>query len=138
MSEKKVEIVQRAYEFINAAFRAHEFPEEQARAILHPEVRIDVSRNVFNPAVHDGIEGARRMFEGLWDVWHEFELVPRELLAEGDKVAIRLEMRGRGRDGIEVAREVGNLYTFRGDRLIEMVGGMEWDEAREALAEEAG
>jgi hypothetical protein len=54
-----------------------------------------------------------------------------KLVAEGDKVAIRVELRGRGRDGVEAARQFGTLFTIRDDRVVEFVGRMEWQDAVE-------
>ena len=44
------------------------------------EGRLDVSHNVFNPGVDEGVEGLRRMFEGVLDIWQEFELTPKEFV----------------------------------------------------------
>jgi hypothetical protein len=136
MSDTNVAIARRVYETYNQAFKDHEFPEEAAHELADPKLHIDVSRNVFNPAVYDGYDGLRRMFVGIWDVWDEFKMQPRQFVDANDKVAVRIEMRGRGRSGVEVSREVANVLTVRDGRVVEVIGGLEWAAALEALARE--
>jgi ketosteroid isomerase-like protein len=57
MSQENVEIVRRCYRFwTDRDFSP--FPE-----LAHPDVVIDVSRNIFNPGVHRGLEGFRHVVE---------------------------------------------------------------------------
>jgi hypothetical protein len=137
MSDATLATIRRVYETYNRAFKDHEFPEEAANQLADPELHIDVSRNVFNPGIYDGYDGLRQMFVGIWDVWDEFEIQPREFVDADDKVAVRIEMRGRGRGGVEVTREVANVLTLRNGRVVEMIGGLEWAEALEALERES-
>lgn len=70
---ENVEIVRRGLKIVSTAIRDHEFSMEEARQILDPDVRLDVSRRVFNPHVYEGIDGLRQMIEGIWEIWEEFE-----------------------------------------------------------------
>jgi SnoaL-like protein len=91
--------------------RSRAFPEPEVEQMVDPDRRLDISGNAFNPGTYSGVDGFRRMFEEIWDVWEQFEFLPLEVVAEGDKVAIRVELRGRGRDGIKAARQFGTLFT---------------------------
>ena len=133
VSEENIEIVRRNLELVAAAIRTREFDETEVRQILDPEVRLDASRRVFNPEVYEGVEGLRRMLEGIWEMWEEFELRPTEFVESGDSVVVLLEERGRGRDGISLSREIAYLYTLRAGRVVEWIGSMELDEALAAL-----
>jgi hypothetical protein len=133
MSQENVAIVRRSLEIVGRAIREREFPEEEAKRILDPEIRLDVSRRVFNPDVYEGIGGLRQMIEELWQVWEEFELLPREFFDAGDEVTVLLEERGRTSNGLETTREIAYMYTVRGGRVVEWIGAIEPDEALNAL-----
>ena len=133
MSEENVEVVRRGLEIVGRAIRDREFPEEEAKRILDPDIRLDVSRRVFNPHVYEGIAGLRQMIEDLWEVWEEFELLPGEFFDAGDEVVVLLEERGRTRNGLETTREIAYMYTVRGGRVVGWIGAMEPDEALNAL-----
>ena len=66
MSQENVEVVRRGLEIVGRAIRDREFPEEEAKRILDPDIRLDVSRRVFNPHVYEGIAGLRQVIEDLW------------------------------------------------------------------------
>jgi ketosteroid isomerase-like protein len=131
VSEANALLARRWFELMNESARSRVFPEPEVEQMVDPDIRLDMSRNAFNPGTYSGVDGFRRMFEGIWDVWEQFEFVPLEVVAEGDKVAIRVELRGRGRDGIKAARQFGTLFTIRDDRVVEFVGRMEWQAAVE-------
>jgi ketosteroid isomerase-like protein len=133
MSQENVEIVRRGLTIVGRAIQNHELPGEEADRILDPEIRLDVSRRIFNPHEYEGIEGLHQMIKGIWEVWEEFELSPKEFFHAGDKVAVLLEERGRTRNGLETSREIAYLYTVRAGRVIEWIGGMEPDEALKVL-----
>src|SRR5437868_5765002 len=100
MSQENVEVVRRIYEIAGKALRDHAFPERDAREVFDPKLRLDLSRNVFNPGVYEGIDGLRETFENIWEVWEQFEVHPREFVESADKVAVVVEMRGRAREGV--------------------------------------
>ena len=133
MSEDNVDIVRRGVTQIATALRSHELPDEDATGFLDPQVRLDVSRRVFNPRVYEGIAGLREMIEDIWEVWAEFDLRPTEFISAGDKVVVLLEERARARNGLETTREIAYLYTVRGGRVTEWIGAMDPAEARQTL-----
>ncbi len=132
MSEENVETARRGYEIFNAACRDREFREGEALEFFAPDVHFDLSRNVFNPSVQRGMEGFRQVFEGIWEVWEEFEMRPRESFDAGDKVVAVLDLHGRAREGLDVTREIAVLMTFRDGKIVDYVGGMDRGEALEA------
>ena len=133
MSDDVADIVRRGLEQIAAAIRRHELPGEDATRLLHPEVRLDVSRRVFNPRVYEGFAGLNEMIEDIWEVWDEFDLRPTEFVSAGDKVAVLLEERARARNGLETTREIAYLYTVQAGRVTEWIGAMDPAEARLAI-----
>ena len=133
MSDDVADIVRRGLEQIATAIRRHELPGEDATRLLHPQVRLDVSRRVFNPRVYEGIAGLNEMIEDIWEVWDEFDLRPTEFVSAGDKVAVLLEERARARNGLETSREIAYLYTVQAGRVTEWIGAMDPAEARLAI-----
>jgi hypothetical protein len=63
MSEENVEIVRRLYGFWTQRDYST-LPE-----IAHPDVVIDLSRNVFNPAVYRGLDGFRDFVDQADEMW---------------------------------------------------------------------
>jgi hypothetical protein len=133
MSDDAADIVRRGLEQMATAIRRHELPREDATRFLHPEVRLDVSRRVFNPRVYEGIAGLHEMIEDIWEVWDDFELRPTEFISAGNKVVVLLEERARARNGLETTREIAYLYTVQAGRVTEWIGAMDPAEARQTI-----
>lgn len=111
MSRENVEIVRRTL-----SARRGEFAE-----LLDPEVRLDLSERVFNPAVYDGYDGIMQWHAEVGDVWESYQSEPEAFFESDQAVVVFTHERGRGRgSGIEVDRETALLYTFRAGRVIEI------------------
>ena len=130
MSEENVEIVRSVLAAVAAGDR------EQAFAFVDPGCVIDASRNVFNPAIYEGIEGVREMFAGMDEAWERMHVEPFELIDAGDRVVAvgRLVGKGKG-SGVEVERFNGQVWTLRGGRIVRLEIGYT---DREATLEAAG
>jgi hypothetical protein len=125
-------LARRWFDVVNEAARSRVFPEAEAEHLVDPDIRLDLSRNVFNPGVHIGVDGLRQVFEGIWEVWEHVEFVPLEVVpGDGGQVAVRVEVRARARTGVEFAVEEGTRLTIRDNRIAECVTRMEWREALE-------
>jgi ketosteroid isomerase-like protein len=66
MSQANVEIVRRLYDM----FPARDF--SAGEDLVHPDAVFDVSRNVFNPGVHRGIDGFRHFVKQVDEMWEDF------------------------------------------------------------------
>ena len=62
MSQENVEVVRRLYGL---------WPDRvlAAEEVLHPDVVIDVTRNVLTPALYHGFDGFRRFLEQVEEEW---------------------------------------------------------------------
>jgi hypothetical protein len=59
MSQENVEVVRG----LNDLFPGRDF--SAAEKLVHPNAVFDVSRNIFNPAIHHGLDGFRRFVEQI-------------------------------------------------------------------------
>jgi ketosteroid isomerase-like protein len=111
MSQGNVDLVRRALRA-----RRSEFEK-----VLDPEVRLDLSERVFNPAVYEGYDGIMRWRAEVGDVWEFYRTEPEQFL-EGDDVVVvvaREHARGKG-SGIEVDRTTALLYRLSDGRVREI------------------
>jgi ketosteroid isomerase-like protein len=118
MSQENVEIVRRCYGFLtDRDFSA-------VAELAHPDVVIDLSRNVFNPATYRGRDGVRRWIEGVDEIWDDFQLEPEELIDAGDIVfaAARISGTGRG-SGVEAEMRIFAIWTLREGKVSRVTGG---------------
>jgi ketosteroid isomerase-like protein len=129
MSEENVEVVRS----ILRAFA--EGNRDKVLALVDPEVVIDATRQVLNPATYVGIEGARQMFAAMDEAWEEVRLDEQEFIDGGDRVVVMSRMIGKGKgSGVEVARPVnGQVWTIRDGRVTRLEFGFtDRNEALEA------
>src|SRR5919108_166725 len=99
--EENVEIVRSTLD----AFAAGN--PDRMLAFVAPEVVIDASRRILNPATYVGIEGIRQMLADMDETWEGLRIEQREFIDAGDRVAVigRLVGKGKG-SGIEVGRPI--------------------------------
>jgi ketosteroid isomerase-like protein len=117
MSEENVEIVRRCYGFwTDRDFSP--FPE-----LAHPDVVIDLSRNVFNPATYRGLDGLRRWIEQVDEMWDSFLIEPEEFIDAGDSVFVASRISGRGRGGVEAEMRAFAVWTLREGKVSRFRGG---------------
>jgi ketosteroid isomerase-like protein len=118
MSEENVEVVRRCYELLTARdFSA-------LVELVDPDVVIDLSRNVFNPARYRGRDGVRRWVEGVDEIWEDFHLEPEELIDAGDSVFAGARISGKGRgSGVEAEMQIFAIWTLRESKVSHVTGG---------------
>jgi ketosteroid isomerase-like protein len=100
MSEENVQIVRRVFD-------ALQHPNAAVRALWHPDVEFDVSRDIWGALVgggrYRGVEGVRGWMLDLYSGWEKMDLSCEELIDVGEQVIAVLSVRGRGRvSGIEL------------------------------------
>ena len=115
MSRENVEVVRSVLAAMAAGDR------ESMLALADPEIVVDATRNVFNPATHVGIEGALRMLASMDEQWEEMRVEPEEYLESADRVAVIGRLIGTGRQsGVGVERFNGQVWTLRGGRVVRL------------------
>ncbi len=106
-----VELVRRAL-----VAGSDEFP-----ALFTPDMRLDLSVRVFNPAVFEGYEGLRRYRSEVGEVWDSYVIEPEEFHVGDDVVVMFSREVGRGgASGVEVDRHTALLFAIREGRVCEI------------------
>src|SRR5262245_11450249 len=132
MSQENVEIVRETMELLNRSARG-----ERGLGLLRrfsPDVRIDMSRRVFNPDVYLGHDGLRRLGAEVGQVWEEFTIEPERFVDAGDRVVVIGTRRGRGRgSGVEPVQRSAVSWTLLDGQVVGMETDLDPDEALEAV-----
>jgi ketosteroid isomerase-like protein len=116
MSQEKVEIVRRGYEYFR---EAGDFREE----VPGRDFVWDMStfRGWPEQQTYQGLEGARTFIRDWVDAWDDWELEVESLHDAGDKVAAIMHQRGRSKTtGLPVDMYFGQLWTIRDGKQIRM------------------
>ncbi len=127
MSEENV---QRTRDFIEA-YNRRDF--DAALEWFHPEGEwVLPARQDFDSGT--GPDDVLRFWAGLDESFDELLLVPQEYVDAGDKVAVRLRHRLRGKgSGIEMEDELYHqVTTFRDGVMVRIEYFAEWDQALSA------
>jgi ketosteroid isomerase-like protein len=118
MSQTNVEIVRRVYQFWDQRDWS-KVPE-----LFDPEIELDLSRNVFNPAVYNGHGGLETYVSAIDEIWDDFRVVPAEFVDGGDVVVTAVTLHGKGRgSGVDVEMKLFNVWTLRDLKVVRIVGG---------------
>jgi ketosteroid isomerase-like protein len=125
MSDENVRIVRRVYDSLDD-------PDDSVRALWHPDVEFDVSRDVWGAVVggghYRGVEGVRQWMRDLYSAWEHMDIDCEELIDAGDRVVAVISVRARGRSsGIEVEYHPAGIWTLRDGRVVRVV----WFASRE-------
>lgn len=118
MSEENVEILRRLLGF----WRERDY--SAIASLVHPDAVVDVSRNVFNPGVHHGLDGFRHFVEQIDEVWEDFEITPLEFIDVGDNLVVANRISGKGRgSGVQAEMVLFGVCTFREGKIFRLTGG---------------
>jgi ketosteroid isomerase-like protein len=85
--------------------------------------------------VYHGRDGFVRFSRDFRDPWEEITYTPERFVDAGDQVAVLGRFEARGRDGIEVGKELGFLFTMRDGLAIRITAYADWDETLEGMDE---
>lgn len=117
MSQENVEIVREAAELMRESFAAGR-PVPGLLERFAPDIRIDASARVFNPAEYDGIAGVHASFAEIAESWEEFDAVTDRLIDLGDRIVAIQTIRGRGRTSNAQVRATGAMiWSVSGSRI---------------------
>ena len=127
MSEENVERVRKGY----AAWNKRDMDAMLAR--LHPQVEFMTS-GVFlgQDAVYSGHDGFRKFWRDFSGTWESILVSVNELRDCGERVLALVTFEARGRDGLEVGRQTGSVWTFRDGLVFQIENYRDWDLALEA------
>jgi hypothetical protein len=115
-----VEIARQACELLRQSFAAGE-PVTGLLDCCTPDIRIDASHRVFNPAVYDGIAGVHASIAETYDSWQDFDPVTDRLIDLGDRVLAIQTISGRGRTTDLEVRGTGALILSVSGAQIERI-----------------
>ena len=107
---------------------------DAALELMHPDVEWHTSGLMPDvDEVYHGREGVRRFWSDFRQPWESIEIEPHDATEIGDRVAMAVVFRARGRGGIVVELELGQVYTVRGGLLVEARSYATPAEARAAV-----
>ena len=105
-----------------AQWNAHSDVTEQAFSeFAQPDMVLDLSANVLNPATYEGFEGFRRFVEQVGEAWAQFRMEPEEVFEQGNVVVALVRAVGTGRgSGVEIDSPVAMVAEVRDGRIAKM------------------
>ena len=115
MSGENVEIVRNGFE----AWDRHDY--EAAASHFSPDVEIDVTDRVLNPAIYSGLDGAMRFRDEIAETWDEFHVEIEDLVSAGDEVVVLVRSSGLGRaSGAQVDSRAAWVAAVREQRITRL------------------
>jgi ketosteroid isomerase-like protein len=88
---------------------------------LHPEVEIRTLRSELETRPYRGVEGFRRGIADFDQDWESVRMDVTEVRCGQDRVVVIGTLRSRGKaSGIDLAMPLAMLWSFEGDRIIEI------------------
>jgi ketosteroid isomerase-like protein len=128
MGSEKVELLERIYErWGRGDFKTDEAYEEN--------FTITMGVGFPDTGVHAGRDGVAAYMRSFLEPWEWITIKAEQIEAEGDRVLVRVLQSGTGSaSGIAVEFRYFQLWSFAGDRPVEMETIREEDEARIALS----
>src|SRR5271169_1021215 len=135
MRQENAEIVRR----VNAAFNSGDM--ERTLALLHPDFETAVGPELSpEPDAYRGHDGMRRYFDSFRDAMDQIRFDPDRFREAGASVVVALRLSAKGRStGIEVEQHLGQVWTIRDGKAVEVRSYRSYREALEAVGlEESG
>jgi ketosteroid isomerase-like protein len=128
MSEANVDVVRRGL----AAFNDKDW--EKSVQLMDPDVEWHDAPDLPGAQVHRGRDAVLAQWRDMRDALAEFGVEPERFFEVGDRVVVFLRSRGRGRtSGIEVSREIAQVFTVRDGLVAKVVGYDDRSKALEAV-----
>jgi ketosteroid isomerase-like protein len=128
MSQENVEVVRRGFEAWDRA------DYDAALSHFSPDVEIDASERVLNPATYRGLDGARRFRDEIAETWGEFHVEIEDALPAGDEVLVLVHTTAQGRgSGAEVDSRAAWVVAVSDGRVTRLRLYRDRNRAREAV-----
>jgi ketosteroid isomerase-like protein len=126
MSSENVDVVRRAY----GAMARGEFPAE----LFHAEVEYVNPEGAVEPGTRHGLDAFHQAIEKLAEGWASWEMEADAYEAAGDRVAVTVRYRARGRSsGLEIEGRESALWTLSAGKVVRYEWFQEEADALEAL-----
>ena len=125
MSRENVEILRLVYEA--------DLDSQDVLQYLDPEV--ELYPGIDAPDQHMryvGREGWSEFIAGAIEAWESVTIEPKEIIETGDRILSIDRWVFRGRDGIEIDRELPTIFTFRNGLIVRIDGFTDKAQALEA------
>lgn len=133
MSQENVEVVRGAYDRFIRELTAPT-GEEDLVDFLDPEVVLDVTRRVLNPAIYHGYAGILQGRDDVSQAWSQWTIEPERLIDAGEEVVAVETISGRGRgSGVEIADRSATKYTLHKGKITQIVVYFDLAEALAAV-----
>jgi ketosteroid isomerase-like protein len=137
MPHDNVAAVRRVYELF-PDLAAGEPPPEVIE-LFDPEVRLDQSRNVFNPAVFEGIDALVSALARIRETWDSFAMQPERFVEVGDNVVVFNLVRARGAGGgVEVEARSSSVHRMCDGKILALTVYPDAEEGLRAAGDAGG
>lgn len=91
---------------------------EALRRYIDPELVFNSRLVALGGDVYRGIEGMRQYFDDVDSTWNGFDVDIDEFHDLGERAVVVIRARGRGKaSGVPLDQQIGQVWTWRGDRL---------------------
>jgi ketosteroid isomerase-like protein len=98
-----------------------EVTEQGFSEFAHPDMVLDLTSNVLNPATYEGFDGFRSFVEQVGEAWAEFRMEPEEFFEQGNVVVVLIRAVGKGRgSGVEIDSPVAMVAEVRDGKIATM------------------
>jgi ketosteroid isomerase-like protein len=95
-----------------------EVTEQGFLEFAHPDMVLDLTSNVLNPATYEGFDGFRSFVEQVGEAWAEFRMEPEEFFEQGNVVVVLVRAVGTGRgSGVEIDAPVAMVAEVRDGKI---------------------
>ena len=127
MSQENVELYRRGFEAYNRG------DMDTLLSLVHPDFEY-VTAGLFPGLrpVYRGHAGFRDLWRDFRETWDSLQVEIDEIRDIGDLVVARLTFRARSREGLEVDRQFGQIFTVKDGLGVRQHTYGTWDEALEA------
>lgn len=127
MSRENVELARVSYDAWNRG------DMDAMLATFHPDCEF-VTSGVFPglDPVYSGHDGFRKFWRDFPGTWESILISVHELRDCGERVLAFVTFEARGRDGLEVRRQAGSVFTFRDGLTVRVETHGDWTGAIEA------
>jgi ketosteroid isomerase-like protein len=123
----KLELVREAIDALNRR------DTEAMLALADDDFEYDWTRSIGpNRGVYLGREGFLEFLGDQWSMFNDFRVDVHELVPRGEHVVASITVHVTGRDGISLQATSAHLYTFEGERLVQITLFQELPEALDA------
>jgi ketosteroid isomerase-like protein len=126
MSQENVEVVRRGIKAWNRG------DMDAMLASLHPDVEYVTGVFPGLDPVYRGHDGFRKFWQDFVETWESISIDIDALRAASERVLVRMTFNARGRDGVDVHRQVARLVTFRDGVVVRYENYAGWTTALEA------